>query len=164
MISKYFSRKQVCMKHFLWNFSGQNFLWLQNHFLENRFAPKLFYNTHWKCLDQICLMFQNQFLENRSAPKKLVKNLLSKHFYACKIISSKTGLQETFSLKIFCSKIFYGFKVITSKTSLHQQFSKTTRWRFVDDNFLRLQNHNLVNRLASKCEPLRSLIVDHLVF
>jgi len=46
IVAKLFSAKQVCNKNIFRNFFSErnflveNFLWLQNHFLENRFEGK----------------------------------------------------------------------------------------------------------------------------
>jgi hypothetical protein len=77
----------------------ENFLWLQNHFLGNRFEPNIF-----------------------------IEHFLSKICYGRKIISSEIGLNQKFSLKIFWSKmfwskIFYGCKIISSEEGLNQKFS-----------------------------------------
>jgi hypothetical protein len=42
MVAKSFSRKQIHTITFQQNFLVETFLWLQNHFLENRFIPKIF--------------------------------------------------------------------------------------------------------------------------
>ena len=121
-------------------FLVENFLWLQNHFLENRFE---------------------------------VKNVWEKFFvekvFVCKIVSSKTGLQEKlFGRKCFMvaksftrkqvwrkkclrkhfwSKNIYGCKIIGSKTGLQKiNFEK----KILVQNFLWMQNHSLRNRLGRK--------------
>ena len=128
------------MTHFL----VENFLWLQNHFLGNRFPSKIFMETffveNWyrckiissktgycKKKKIIKKMFGgkllNHFLENRFLPKIFIKNFWWKIFDISKIISSKPSLQEKFGPKTFWSKICYGFKIIFSKTACHQKFS-----------------------------------------
>ena len=134
MIAKSFPRKQVPTKNFHQHFFGQNFLLLQHHFLENRFASKIymiiFLDEHfygckfvssktgsyqkfpstffWK---KSLLSFKNHFLENRFLPKIFIKIFWLKIFYGCKMISSYTGSYLKFS-----SNIFYGCKIISSET------------------------------------------------
>jgi hypothetical protein len=45
-------------------------------------------------LVEIFLWLQNNFLENRFARKNFREKFLVENVYGCKIISSKTGLQE----------------------------------------------------------------------
>jgi hypothetical protein len=120
MVANSFPRKQVPTTIFIKFFLVENFLWLQNHFLENRFIPKFSSNFFW-----------------------------SEIFYGCKIISSKTGSYQNFHqilfgrkffmvaksfsrkqvppkifIKFFWSKIFYGCKIIFSITGSYQNFSQ----------------------------------------
>jgi len=80
MVAKSFPRKQIRKEKNSWKmFLVENFLWLQNHFLENRFARK----------------------------RILEKLFWSKICYSCKIISSKTDLQgKKFLNNFFCRKFF----------------------------------------------------------
>ena len=73
----------------------ENFLWLQNHFLDNRFERKI-----------------------------SLKNFWSKIFYVCKIISSKIGSHQKFSWNIFWSNIFCGWKIISRKYVQTKNFQK----------------------------------------
>jgi hypothetical protein len=61
--------------------SVENYLWMQCHFLENRYIPKL-------------------------SSKFFVQIFLSKLFYDCKVISSKTGSYQKFSSTFFWSNFF----------------------------------------------------------
>ena len=81
---KFNSSKQVGTINYHTNSLVENFLWLQNHFLENRFEPKIF-----------------------------IKKFLVEIFYGCKLISSEIGLKQKFSSKLFWWKIFYGCKIIS---------------------------------------------------
>ena len=72
VVAKSFPRKQVCTKTFHQHFLVETFLNLQNNFLENKFEPKVFINK-----------------------------FRLKIFYICKIISSKTGLNQKFWSKFF---------------------------------------------------------------
>ena len=150
MVAKSFPRKQVPTKNFHQIFLVENFLRLQNHFLGNRFDPKIF-----------------------------IKNFFSKIFYYCKIISSKTGLNQKFSSTFFWSIIFYGCKIISSKTGFNQKSSTKIFWSknfmvaksfpqkhvqpkiFIKkrsvENLLQLQNHFLENRFETKIFIIYSL-------
>ena len=125
MVAKSFPRKQVHNKNFHVKFLVEIFLCLQNHFLENRFTPKIFMNVFW-----------------------------SKTFYGCKIISSKTGSNQKLSMKYFWSKI-YCCKLISSRTGSHQIFSSKFLWSKIfclQNNFLenRFEPKIFVKHLWSK--------------
>ena len=104
------------------------FLWLQNHFLGNRFEPKIF-----------------------------IKNFFGKNFYDCKVISSEIGLNQKYSLKFFERNFFmvwisfprkkvwtkyfhqnflvenfYGCKIIYTKPL----WTKNCHQKFLFENFL----------------------------
>ena len=109
-------------------FSSNNFWWikyfcLQNHFLKNRYIPKLFHNFF--CRNY--LWFQNHFLENRFLPK-IFNNILSvKYLYGCKIISSKTGNYQKFWTNFFAENMFrvaksFPRKQVTTKNFQHNFF------------------------------------------
>ena len=143
MVAKSFPRKQICKKKISWKiFNVENVLWLQNHFLENRFARKKFLNIFF---GRKFLRLQNHFLENRFARKKFLKNFFGRKFFMvaksfprkqiCKKkiswkifnVENVLWLQNHFLenrfarkkfLKIFWSIIFYGCKIISSKTDL----------------------------------------------
>jgi len=110
MVAISFSRKQVPNKIFIKFFLVDHFLWLQNHFLENRFLPKfssIFFARKFFMVaksfprkqvpTKIFIKFfvvenflwlQTHFLENRFLPKFSSNSFWSKIFYGCKIISS----------------------------------------------------------------------------
>jgi hypothetical protein len=112
MVAKSLPRKQVRIKNFHQNFWSKIFM-VEYHYLENRFKPNIG-----------------------------IKILWSKIFYGCKIINSKTCLNQRFPPNIFGFKIFFGCKIITSKTGLNQKF-------FVGF-FLWLQNNFLGTWFAPK--------------
>ena len=119
MVAKSYSRKQVPTKIFIKFFLVENFLWLQNHFLENMFLPKFSSNIF---LVENFLLLQIHFLENRFLPKFSSNFFWSKMFYGCKIIFSKTGSFQNFHQIFFWSNIFYGCKIISSRTGSCQHF------------------------------------------
>jgi hypothetical protein len=146
MVVKPFPRKQVPTKNFHQYFLVENFLWLQNHSLENRFLPRIFIEnflvgkffydckiissktgSYQKFSSVIfCRTF---FIVAKSFPRKQVptnnfhQKFLVQTFLWSKIISSKTGSYQTFSSKSFWSKNFYGCKIISSKTGSYHKFS-----------------------------------------
>jgi len=95
----------------------QNVLWLENHILENWFAPKFF-----------------------------IKNFRTKIVYGCKIISSKTGLHQSFSSKLLGRNFLWLQNHFLAKWFAQKIFVKNV----LVENFLWLQNHSLENRFAPK--------------
>jgi len=96
---------------------GQKFLWLQNHFLGNRFEPKIFINFHEKFLVQNFLWLQNHFLENGFDPKIFVQNFLVQKFsMVAKSFPGRRGLTENFHQSFSGRKIFYACNIISSET------------------------------------------------
>jgi len=77
MVAKSFPRKQVWKRNILGKFLGREFLWLQNHFLENRFERKKIQKNFW----EMCFG-PNFFLFVKSFPRKQVckKTILTKRF------------------------------------------------------------------------------------
>ena len=73
LLHNHFLENRFQPKIFIKNFLVEIFLFLQNHFLENRFVPKIFINNF---LVGKFLWFQNHFLENRFLPK-FVSNFLA---------------------------------------------------------------------------------------
>jgi hypothetical protein len=96
-----------------------------------------------------------------------MKNILVENFYACKIVVSKSGMNNKFSSKFIGRKFFmvakkfsrklvctqnfyekflvkniYGCKIVTSKPGLNKKLSS----KFLVENFLWLQNRYLENR------------------
>jgi hypothetical protein len=121
----------------------ENFLWLQNHFLENRFEPKIFIKN---VLVENCLWLQNHFLENRFEPKIFIKIFWSKIFYGCNIISSKTGLNQNFSSKFLVENFLW-----LQNHFLENRFEpKIIIKNFLVEKFLWLQNNFLENRFEQK--------------
>ena len=118
-------------------FLVKKFLWLQNHFLGNRFEPKIFIQHFW---DENLLWLQNHFPENRFQPNIFVENFLGINFYGCKIISSAIGLNQKFSSKIF----------IVAKSFLGNRFEPKISSKFFGQQFLCLQYHLFGNRFEPK--------------
>ena len=110
---------------------------------------------------------QNHFLENRVARK----NFLSKIFYVCKIISSKTGLKERKSWekvfrKIFRRKLFMVAKSFPRKLVRRKKLWKMFENYFLVENVLWLQNHFLENRLERNKNVtnfLRDFLVENVL-
>ena len=143
MVVKSFPRKQVEPNIFINNIFVEIFLWLENHFLGNRFGQKCSSKVFW-----------------------------SKKFYGCKFISSKTGLRPKFSSKIFGRIMFmiaksFPRKQVTPKIFIQTFLVKNVLWlqnHFLEnwfaskifiknpfvENFLWLQNRFLENRFAPK--------------
>ena len=136
MVAKSIPRKQFLTKNFNETFCGRYFfLWLQNHFLENRILTKIF-----------IMFFCGKFI---IVSKSYSRNFfLTNIFYGCKIGSSKTDsyqniswtfflvenflslqnhfLENKFAPKIFIKNVlvvFYGCKIISSKAGLQEQCS-----------------------------------------
>ena len=82
-----------------WKDLVANFLWLQNHFLENWFEPKIIIGNF--------LWLQNLFLVKKFYPMIFMENLLAETFFGCKIISSGIGLTKKFHPKFLLSNSFY---------------------------------------------------------
>ena len=72
MAAKLFTRKQVCKNFFINNSLGENFLWLQSHFPENRFHQNFF--------GEYFFWLHNHFLENRFKTKISIKSFLVENF------------------------------------------------------------------------------------
>ena len=87
MFAKTFPRKQFPTKQFHENIVVENFLWLQNHFLENMFQPKFSSNFFGRKF----FMVAKSFPRKQVPTKSFIKFFWSKIFYVRKIISSKTG-------------------------------------------------------------------------
>ena len=145
MIAKSFPGKQVCKKKIFGKNFCRKFLWLQNHFLENRvtgksflrkiFLSKIFYDCKiisWKTdlqdkyfwenfLVKIFLWLQNHFLENRFTAKSFLRKMFCRKFFMiAKSFPGKQVCKKTFLGKRFWSKFFYGCKIISSKTGLQE--------------------------------------------
>jgi len=94
----------------------ENFLWLQNHYLENRFIPKIF-------LVENFLWLQNHFLENWLFPRILLRIFWDENFFIIAISFPQRQVPtKKVSSHIFCSKIFFGCKIIFSKTGSYPRF------------------------------------------
>ena len=123
----------------------ENFIWLQNNLLENRYAWKKILEKNFSRI--IFVVAKSCFPKQVSMKKRFEKKFLVEMFYGCKIFFSKTGLNEkknseqfsrrkcfwlqnhflenrfvrkTFLRKMLRSNIFYGRKIISSKTGLNE--------------------------------------------
>jgi hypothetical protein len=74
------------------------------------------------------------------------KNVLSKIYYSCKIISSKTGLKQKFSSNFF----FENFLLLQNHFFENWFEPKIFIKQFLVENFLWLQNHFLENSFETK--------------
>ena len=129
---KIISSKTGSYQKFSWKILVENFLWLQNHFLENRFLPKIFINIF--CVKFLWLQnhfLENWFLENFHENGLWVENHFLENrlqiniFMILFLVENVLCLQNHFLenrflakifMKLFWSKIFYGCKIISSKT------------------------------------------------
>jgi hypothetical protein len=97
----------------------ETFLWLQNHFLQNRFAPNIFIK---KILVENVLLLENHLLENSFAPKIFIKKILVENF----LLLQNHFLENWFAPKMLIKKFWSNIcccKVISSKSCLHRKFS-----------------------------------------
>jgi len=96
----------------------ENFLWLQNHFLEKGFGPNIFIQKilvdNLFCCKIICL-------KTRLHQKFTSKNYGRKFFIVAKSFLRKLVCTENIHQKNFV-RIFFCFKIISSETGLDQHF------------------------------------------
>ena len=104
IVAKSFPRKQVWTRNFHQKYLVENFLWLQNHFHDNRFEPKIFIRN---VLCRKCFMVAKSFPWKQVPTKNVHQNIFVGIFLWFQIISSKTGLHPKFSSKNVWLKIFY---------------------------------------------------------
>ena len=134
--------------------SDETFLWLQNNFLENRFAPKtlnkkLFVaDSHTsKFFDRNIFMVPKSFLRKLVLTKYFDQNFWWKIFNGCEIVSLK---------KNFLPKIFIKIVLVQSSLWLQNHFLENRILIKIFINifsvkiFLWLQNHLLENRFLPK--------------
>ena len=126
MVAKSFPRKQVLIKIFKQKFFAAIFLWLQNHFLENRFEQNIFIK-HVPV--QNVLWLQNRFLENRFEQKSFIKKF-------AKSFPRKQVWTKNFHQQFFGPKFFIVPKTFPRK----QVLTKNIHENFLVENFLWLQN------------------------
>ena len=111
-VAKSFPRKQVPNKILNKHFFTRNFLWLQNHFLENRCAPIIFIKN---VLFENFLWQQNLFLENRILPK-ILRNIFTVKICIVKSFRRKQAPTKNYD-QIFLVKIFIVAKSTKLKSS-----------------------------------------------
>ena len=87
-----------------------------------KFCRNFFERKFYKIFGRNFLLFQNHFLENRFVIK--LREMFWWSFYCCKINSSKTGLQEKKSRKMFGGKFNKNF-LVENVLFLRHYFSKT---------------------------------------
>ena len=139
MVAKSFTRKQVLTNNFHESFLVENFLWLQNQFLENRFWLKIFIkNFCW-----------NIFIVAKTFPRKQVwtKNFHQKFFGSISFMVAKSFpriqvLIKNLRQKFYCWKFFMVAKSLPRKQVLIKIFVNN----FFADNSLLLQSHFLGKR------------------
>jgi len=158
MVAKSFPRKQVPNKNFHQHFLVETFYGCKiismeigsyQKFSSTFFGRKFFMDAVIFLLHIfIKIVLLKIFMVAKSFPRKQVpkKNFiiffLSEIFHCCKIISSKIGSYQKFSLKYFWSIIFMGAKTFPRTEVLTEIFHRN----FFVENFLWLQNHFLENR------------------
>ena len=116
--AKSFPREQLSTKNFHQKFfSVENFLSLQNHFLNNSYPLKIFIkNVYGRKLFIIAKSFPREQLSTKS--------LNQKYFYRNFFIIAKSFPREQLCTKSFhqkysCLKMFYQFKIISSRIIKH---------------------------------------------
>ena len=102
LLLKINSSNQFCTKNFHQKSRVQNFLMFQNHFLENRFEPKIFINIFGRNFFRV----EKSFLKKQLCTKIFFKKCFWKIFYCCKIISSKQFCTKNCHQKFRVKKFF----------------------------------------------------------
>ena len=153
IVAKSFPRKQVPTKNFHEICLVENFLWSQNHFLENRFLLKMFIKFIWS---KIFLWSQNHFLENRFILKIFIKFFWSKIFYGRKINSSKIGSYQQFLPNCLLENFFMVAKSFPWKQVPTNKFYQN----FSVEKCLWLQNHFLEYRFLPNIF-IKTLLVEN---
>ena len=142
MVAKSFPRNQVRTKNFHQIFLVENFLWSQNHFLQNKYLLKIFIKFFWSKI-----FYCRKIISSKTGPTKNFHQLfLVENFYGRKIISSKTSCYFKFSLNLFGRKFFMVAKSFPRK----QVPTENVHQIFLVENFLWSQNHFLENRFLLK--------------
>ena len=118
------------MRKFFWSkiVLVENFLLLKNHFLENRFARKTFWDNF---LLENSFLLQNHFLDNRFARKKKLGKIVL--------------VEKYFGRNFFCWTFF-----IVAKSFLRKQVWKKKSENFLVENFILLPNNILENKSAKR--------------
>ena len=132
-------------------FCVENVLWLQNHFLENRFQPKIFIENLFQ--------FQNHFHKNRFEQKIFIKNILVENFLWLQNHFLENRLRKKFLLKSFFRKFF----MVVKSFPREQVCSKISIKTFWSKIFLWLQNHFLENSFKQKIF-IRNILVENLLW
>ena len=123
-LQNYFLKNRFVLKMFIKTFLLKIFM-VAKSFPREKVATN---NFHGKIFDTNFLLFQNHFLWNRFEPKIFIENFLVENFYDSKIISSGIGVNQKFSSRIFLSKNVYGCRTISTEIGLYQELlSKSFR-------------------------------------
>jgi len=126
IVAKSFPRKRVPTKNFQKYFLGENFLWSENHFLENGSLAKKF---RQKC-------YGRKIISSKTGPYQNFSTTI----YGRKIFMVEKSFPRkrvtTNNFQQFCGReFFYGRKIISSKTGPYQKFSSQMIFRS-QNNFL----------------------------
>ena len=121
-----------------YKFFGLKFWWLQNHFLENRFEPKIFIKNFWSKIFYCSKSFPGKQVSTKNSHQKFLVH----NFYGGKIISSELNMNQMY----FGWHFFMVAKSFPVKQVWIINFHKNIFGR----KFLWLQTNFLENRFEPK--------------